>query len=97
PSLHSFPTRRSSDLRSLLERLDMKEKLWVPTASLSGGQRQRVAIGRAIYRNAGLLLADEPISALDGPMAHKVMTLLCERFQTSVDRKSTRLNSSHVK
>ncbi len=72
------------EIRSLLERLDMKEKLWVPTASLSGGQRQRVAIGRAIYRNAGLLLADEPISALDGPMAHKVMTLLCERFQTSV-------------
>ena len=71
-------------IRSLLGDLDMAEKLWTPSLSLSGGQRQRVAIARAIWRNAPILLADEPVSALDGPMAHRVMQLLVAKFETSV-------------
>ncbi len=76
--------RNRDEVRKLLKSLSMSEKLWLPAASLSGGQRQRVAIARAVYRNAPVLLADEPISALDGPMAHLVMELLRDRFQTSV-------------
>ncbi|MET0265969.1 MAG: sn-glycerol-3-phosphate ABC transporter ATP-binding protein UgpC [Duganella sp.] len=37
-------------------------------ASLSGGQRQRVAIGRAIVREAGVMLFDEPLSNLDAKL-----------------------------
>ncbi|AXS81950.1 MULTISPECIES: phosphonate ABC transporter ATP-binding protein [Marinobacter] len=76
--------RDRDKVREILQALGMSEKLWMPTASLSGGQRQRVAIARALYRNAPVLLADEPISALDGPMAHLVMQLLRQRFATSV-------------
>lgn len=76
--------RDRKQVKELLDALTMSEKLWIPTASLSGGQRQRVAIARALYRNAPILLADEPISALDGPMAHHVMQLLKDRFKTSV-------------
>lgn len=76
--------RNRAEVSGLLKTLGMSEKIWMPAASLSGGQRQRVAIARALYRNAPILLADEPISALDGPMAHMVMELLKERFATSV-------------
>lgn len=59
-----------------VEILDLKDLLARSPKSLSGGEQQRVAIGRAILRGAGILLLDEPFSALDPELRRSVSEYL---------------------
>ena len=51
-------------------------------AELSGGQRQRVAMGRALVRDAGTFLFDEPLSNLDAKLRGKMRAELAEMRDT---------------
>lgn len=49
-------------------RLGLQDVLPRKPGQISGGEAQRVALGRAMLRNARLVLMDEPLSSLDAPL-----------------------------
>jgi phosphonate transport system ATP-binding protein len=61
-----------------LERVGLVDKAWQRASTLSGGQSQRVAVARALCQQPEVILADEPVSALDPRAADDVMALLAD-------------------
>jgi ABC-type Fe3+/spermidine/putrescine transport system ATPase subunit len=67
-----------ADADLLLRRLGISDLADRSPRSLSGGERQRVALARALAIRPGLLLLDEPLSALDQPTREEMRALLQE-------------------
>ncbi len=91
--------------RKLLARVGLGTHMDKKPAQLSGGEQQRVAVVRALIRQPGLLLADEPTGALDVANGKALMELLLElntELQTSLvmvthDPKLAALMQRHLR
>ncbi|MAF12192.1 ABC transporter ATP-binding protein [Candidatus Poribacteria bacterium] len=70
------PDRRARRVGELAELLGIAALMSRTPHGLSGGERQRVALGRALSARPGVLLLDEPLSALDDDTRKQMYSLL---------------------
>jgi phosphonate transport system ATP-binding protein len=79
--------------QSCLERLDLTDKLFDRCDCLSGGQLQRVGVARVMYQEPQLILADEPVSAMDPVLSDLTIAVLIEEAKK---RNATLVASLHA-
>ncbi len=77
PMVYAGIERKEREKRaiSVLESVDLGDKLKSTPNQLSGGQKQRVAIARALIMNPSILLADEPTGNLPTSQSSEIMDL----------------------
>lgn len=76
--------RERARIAPIADELGIGAEINRPVERLSGGQRQRTAVGRAFFRGGDILLADEPVSAVDEAQARAILAAMAERFETVV-------------
>ena len=69
-------------VQALAERLHITPYLQRTPGELSGGQQQRTALGRALIKDASLLLLDEPLVNLDYKLREELRRELTELFSS---------------
>lgn len=72
----AYLSKKPLNLDELIETLGLKEHQDKLPSQLSGGQQQRTSIGRAIIKNPGILLCDEPTGALDYNTSKEILKLI---------------------
>jgi phosphonate transport system ATP-binding protein len=79
------PLRRELQaVDQLATQLGIADKLRSSVDRLSGGQAQRTALGRALFSQRPVLLADEPVSSVDEQQAQSLLSLALARHETAV-------------
>lgn len=78
---------------AVLERVELADRVFDRCDRLSGGQLQRVGVARVLYQQPQLILADEPVSALDPQLADRVVG---ELNREAVARRVTLIASLHA-
>ncbi|WP_320128068.1 phosphonate ABC transporter ATP-binding protein [uncultured Sphaerochaeta sp.] len=68
-----FPKKDRLLALEALEKVGILDKAYTRVDQLSGGQQQRVALARNLAQNPSIILADEPVAALDPVTARQVM------------------------
>ena len=68
-----FSKQQKLHALSALDSVGILDKAYTRCDELSGGQQQRVALARTLNQNPNIILADEPVAALDPVTAHQVM------------------------
>lgn len=68
-----FSKQQKLQALSALDSVGILDKAYTRCDELSGGQQQRVALARTLNQNPNIILADEPVAALDPVTAHQVM------------------------
>ena len=69
-------SKKPLNIDDLLRSLGLYEHRNKFPRQVSGGQQQRCAIGRALVKNPGLLLCDEPTGALDYKTSKEILQLM---------------------
>uniref|UniRef100_UPI0040579A64 dipeptide ABC transporter ATP-binding protein n=1 Tax=Acetatifactor sp. TaxID=1872090 RepID=UPI0040579A64 len=81
PKLQMTKADMEAAAYDMLQKIGIAEKYFNRKPSqLSGGQRQRISIGQALITRPGLVIADEPVSALDVTIQAQIMELM-QRLQ----------------
>ncbi len=85
----------NADFESIVSSLELSDFLEQSWSTLSRGQRQRTLVGRALMKDAEVLLMDEPFSALDQRMSERLEALILdwsrERDLILIDHQRIRL------